>query len=37
MNNMLENIVHLIQEAQSQRDVLQAQVEKLVSEGERRG
>ena len=32
MNNMLENIVHLIQEAQSQRDVLQAQVEKLVSE-----
>ncbi len=32
MNNMLDNIVHLIQEAQSQRDVLQAQIEKLVSE-----
>lgn len=32
MNNMLDNIVHLIQEAQSQRDVLQNQVEKLVSE-----
>ena len=32
MNKMLDNIVHLIQEAQSQRDVLQAQVEKLVSE-----
>lgn len=32
MNNMLDNIVHLIQEAQVQRDVLQAQVEKLVSE-----
>src|SRR5437763_10876674 len=29
---MLENIVHLIQEAQAQRDSLQAQVEKLVSE-----
>src|SRR6266566_4860978 len=32
MNNMLDNIVHLIQEAQAQRDSLQAQVEKLVSE-----
>lgn len=32
MNNMLDNIVHLIQEAQSQRDALQGQVEKLVSE-----
>lgn len=32
MNNMLDNIVRLIQETQSQRDVLQAQVEKLVSE-----
>ncbi|GAC1566556.1 MAG: hypothetical protein NVS3B14_09870 [Ktedonobacteraceae bacterium] len=32
MNNMLDNIVHLIQEVQSQRDSLQAQVEKLVSE-----
>jgi methyl-accepting chemotaxis protein len=32
MNNMLENIVHLIQETQAQRDVLQGQVEKLVSE-----
>src|SRR5258706_1932452 len=32
MNNMLDNIVHLIQDAQAQRDVLQAQVEKLVSE-----
>jgi methyl-accepting chemotaxis protein len=32
MNNMLDNIVHLIQEAQAQRDILQAQVEKLVSE-----
>ena len=32
MNNMLDNIVHLIQEAQNQRDALQAQVEKLVSE-----
>ncbi|HLG75867.1 MAG TPA: methyl-accepting chemotaxis protein [Ktedonobacteraceae bacterium] len=32
MNNMLDNIVHLIQQAQSQRDLLQAQVEKLVSE-----
>src|SRR5579883_601468 len=32
MNNMLDNIVRLIQETQSQRDTLQAQVEKLVSE-----
>jgi methyl-accepting chemotaxis protein len=32
MNKMLDNIMHLIQEAQSQRDALQAQVEKLVSE-----
>ncbi len=32
MNNMLDNIVHLIQEVQSQRDNLQGQVEKLVSE-----
>ncbi len=32
MNSMLDNIVHLIQETQSQRDLLQAQVEKLVSE-----
>ncbi len=32
MNNMLDNIVRLIQEAQSQRASLQAQVEKLVSE-----
>src|SRR6266487_868810 len=32
MNNMLDNIVRLIQEAQAQRDNLQAQVEKLVSE-----
>ncbi|HEU5374441.1 MAG TPA: methyl-accepting chemotaxis protein [Ktedonobacteraceae bacterium] len=32
MNNMLDNIVHLIQDAQAQRDVLQGQVEKLVSE-----
>ncbi len=32
MNNMLDNIVHLIQETQAQRDSLQAQVEKLVSE-----
>jgi methyl-accepting chemotaxis protein len=32
MNNMLDNIVRLIQETQSQRDWLQAQVEKLVSE-----
>jgi len=32
MNNMLDNIVRLIQETQAQRDSLQAQVEKLVSE-----
>jgi methyl-accepting chemotaxis protein len=32
MNNMLNHIVHLIQDAQAQRDSLQAQVEKLVSE-----
>ncbi len=32
MNNMLDNIVRLIQETQSQRDVLQGQVEKLVGE-----
>jgi twitching motility protein PilJ len=32
MNNMLDNIVRLIRETQSQRDVLQGQVEKLVSE-----
>ncbi|TMC22221.1 MAG: HAMP domain-containing protein, partial [Chloroflexi bacterium] len=32
MNSMLDNIVRLIQETQSQRDVLQSQVEKLVSE-----
>ncbi|HEX6482278.1 MAG TPA: HAMP domain-containing methyl-accepting chemotaxis protein [Ktedonobacteraceae bacterium] len=32
MNNMLDNIVHLIQETQAQRDILQSQVEKLVSE-----
>ena len=32
MNSMLDNIVRLIQEAQAQRDSLQAQVEKLVSE-----
>ncbi|HTI13938.1 MAG TPA: methyl-accepting chemotaxis protein [Dictyobacter sp.] len=32
MNNMLDNIVRLIQEAQYQRDRLQGQVEKLVSE-----
>jgi methyl-accepting chemotaxis protein len=32
MNNMLDNIVQLIQEAQEQRDILQAQIEKLVSE-----
>lgn len=32
MNSMLDNIVHLIQETKSQRDILQAQVEKLVSE-----
>ncbi|HYT35531.1 MAG TPA: methyl-accepting chemotaxis protein [Ktedonobacteraceae bacterium] len=32
MNNMLDNIVRLIQGAQAQRDNLQTQVEKLVSE-----
>src|SRR2546425_350460 len=32
MNNMLDNIVRLIQEVQLQRDNLQGQVEKLVSE-----
>ncbi|HLH63541.1 MAG TPA: methyl-accepting chemotaxis protein [Ktedonobacteraceae bacterium] len=32
MNSMLDNIVRLIQETQTQRDLLQAQVEKLVSE-----
>ncbi len=32
MNNMLDNIVRLIQETQAQRDNLQGQVEKLVSE-----
>ncbi|GCE47756.1 methyl-accepting chemotaxis protein [Thermosporothrix hazakensis] len=32
MNNMLDNIVRLIQETQAQRDSLQGQVEKLVSE-----
>ncbi len=32
MNNMLDNIVRLIQGAQAQRDNLQRQVEKLVSE-----
>ena len=32
MNSMLDNIVRLIQSAQTQRDNLQAQVEKLVSE-----
>ncbi len=32
MNNMLDNIVHLVQNTQAQRDVLQGQVEKLVSE-----
>lgn len=32
INHMLDHIVQLIQEAQSQRDNLQAQVEKLVSE-----
>jgi methyl-accepting chemotaxis protein len=31
MNKMLDNIVQLIQQAQDQRDELQAQVEKLVS------
>jgi len=32
MNSMLDNIVRLIQDAQAQRDNLQRQVEKLVSE-----
>jgi methyl-accepting chemotaxis protein len=32
MNNMLDNIIRLIQETQGQRDALQGQVEKLVSE-----
>ena len=32
MNNMLNNIVYLMQDAQTQRDILQARVEKLVSE-----
>lgn len=32
MNNMLDNIVQLVQDTQAQRDVLQGQVEKLVSE-----
>jgi methyl-accepting chemotaxis protein len=32
MNSMLDNIVRLIQDAQTQRDALQAQVEKLVNE-----
>jgi methyl-accepting chemotaxis protein len=32
MNSMLDNIVRLIQETQSQRDILQARVEKLVRE-----
>jgi methyl-accepting chemotaxis protein len=32
MNSMLDNIVRLIQETQSQRDALQTQVENLVSE-----
>lgn len=32
MNKMLDNIVDLIQQTQSQRDFLQSQVEKLVSE-----
>jgi methyl-accepting chemotaxis protein len=32
MNRMLDNIVHLMQQTQDQRDELQAQVEKLVSE-----
>ena len=32
MNNMLDNIVRLIQDTQSQRDILQSQVEKLVGE-----
>jgi methyl-accepting chemotaxis protein len=32
INRMLDHIVQLIQEAQSQRDSLQAQIEKLISE-----
>lgn len=32
MNAMLDNIVRLVQDTQAQRDVLQGQVEKLVSE-----
>ncbi|GAC1380077.1 MAG: hypothetical protein NVS4B7_02150 [Ktedonobacteraceae bacterium] len=32
MNKMLDNIVRLIQDTQAQRDILQGQVEKLVSE-----
>jgi len=32
LNGMLNNIVHLMQDAQTQRDHLQARVEKLVSE-----
>jgi methyl-accepting chemotaxis protein len=32
INTMLDNIVHLVQETQGQRDYLQAQVEKLVNE-----
>src|SRR5579875_1261327 len=32
MNNMMDNIVHLIQNTQAQRDMLQGQVEKLVAE-----
>ncbi len=32
MNGMLNNIMHLMQDAQTQRDRLQARVEKLVSE-----
>ncbi|GHO94771.1 hypothetical protein KSF_048190 [Reticulibacter mediterranei] len=32
MNNMLDSIVRLMQDVQSQRDVLQSQVERLISE-----
>ncbi len=32
MNNMLDSIVRLMQEAQYQRDILQSQVERLISE-----
>lgn len=32
MNNMLDSIVRLMQDVQSQRDVLQAQVERLIGE-----